>query len=72
MEQLLMKKPKQVIWNYDQGADVLYLSFGEPQKALTMDLGSGVLARYVDGKIVGFTLIGLKEVLKLRQKVSAA
>lgn len=79
------KKPKQVSWEYDEGADVLYISFGKPKKALSIDLGSGIVARYLEThrnerisgaqksskkisretkEVVGFTIIGLKRVLK--------
>lgn len=65
-EKLEMEKPKKVSWEYDAEADVLYISFGEPQPALGMDLGSGIVARYIEKsrKIVGFTIIGLRDVLK--------
>ena len=46
METLKVKKPEKVSWHYDKEADTLYLSFGKPVPALTLDLGSGVLARY--------------------------
>jgi len=66
MEKLMVEKPKQVSWEYDKEADVLYISFGKPQPALGLDLGSGIVARYLDKshKVVGFTIVGLKNVLK--------
>lgn len=65
MEKLIMERPKQVSWEYDKGADVLYISFGKPQPALSFDLGSGIIARYSkSGKVVGFTIVGLRHVLK--------
>lgn len=66
METLKMERPKEVIWDYEREADVLYISFGSPQKALTMDLGIGILARYLEktGKLVGFTIVGVSEVLQ--------
>ena len=66
MEKLMVEKPEQVSWEYDKGADVLYISFGKPQPALSLDLGSGILARYLEKshKVVGFTIVGLKNVLK--------
>jgi uncharacterized protein YuzE len=62
METLKLPPPKNVTWDYDEEADVLYLSFGEPQPALTLDLGKGVLVRYLeDGNVlVGLTLIGVR------------
>ena len=66
METLKMKKPKQVTWDYDQEADTLYISFGEPRQALTLDLGGGILAGYSDKtkEFVGFTIIGISEIIK--------
>ena len=66
MEKLMVEKPEQVSWEYDKDADVLYISFGKPQSALSLDLGSGIVARYLkkSHKVVGFTLIGLKNVLR--------
>ncbi len=65
METLKVEKPEKVQWEYDEDADVLYISFGKPKQALTMDLGSGVLARYDkdSNKMVGFTITGLKAIL---------
>ena len=69
MEELKVEKPGNVTWEYDSEADTLYISFGKPQPALTMDLGSGILMRYVEktGKIAGFTIVGLSEVLKKKE-----
>ena len=66
MEVLKMKKPGQVTWDYDKEADTLYISFGEPRPALTLDLGSGILARYLEKtkEFVGFTIIGVSQILK--------
>ncbi len=66
METLKMKKPKQVTWDYDKEADTLYISFGEPKPALTLDLGSGIFARYSEKtkEFVGFTIIGISEFIK--------
>ena len=64
-ETLKVEKPKRVDWEYDEEADVLYISFDKPKKALTMDLGSGILARYDKDsrEMVGFTITGLKAIL---------
>ncbi len=66
METLKLGKVKHVDWEYDEGADVLDISFGKPQPALSLDLGSGIVLRYTEksGEIVGFTIIGLKHVVK--------
>ena len=61
---LELKEPKErATWEYDEEADVLYISFGKPKKALSFDLGSGVVVRYAEGRIVGFTIVGLRKVL---------
>ncbi len=68
MEALKLEEPKAVNWDYDEEADVLYISFGDPEPALTLDLGEGVLARYreSDNALVGFTFIGAG--VRLRRK----
>ena len=40
------RSPRKICWEYDEDANVLYVSFGRPRKAETLDLGSGVFARY--------------------------
>jgi uncharacterized protein YuzE len=54
--------PAEVSWDYDEEADVLYLSAGEPRPAIGVDIGEGVVARYdeVSREVVGVTLIGLR------------
>ncbi len=57
------KKEENLNWDYDEEADVLYISIGEPQKALGVDIGEGEVVRYIEatGEVVGLTLIGIKE-----------
>ncbi len=57
------EKEENLSWEYDEEADVLYISLGEPQKALGLDLGDGVIVRYREdiGEVVGITIIGMKE-----------
>lgn len=68
METLKLEEPRAVNWEYDEEADVLYISFGEPEPALSLDLGEGVLARYreADNRLVGFTIIGAGSRLRSR------
>lgn len=49
--------------SYDEGADVLYISLGEPRPALGVDVGDGLIVRYIEetNEIVGVTIIGLRE-----------
>ncbi len=52
-----MKKEKITI-DYDQEADVLYLSFGEPKKAITEELGDiGVRIDERNNEVIGLTVI---------------
>lgn len=62
METLKFIESDRVSLHYDAEADVLYLSFGDPQPALGLDIGGGVIARYVEEtrQLVGFTFVGLR------------
>ena len=58
---ILEGKP-QLDWEYDEEADVLYISVGKPRPAVGVDIGEGVIVRW-DAKrkeIVGLTIIGLR------------
>lgn len=58
----ILGKPTNLTWDYDEEADVLYLSMGEPRPAIGMDIGEGVVVRYDEARkeVVGLTLIGLR------------
>jgi len=58
----ILDKPATITWDYDEEADVLYLSIGEPRPAIGMDIGEGIVVRYdeVSQEVVGLTLIGLR------------
>ncbi|HKA52218.1 MAG TPA: DUF2283 domain-containing protein [Candidatus Binatia bacterium] len=58
----VLEKPESVTWDYDEDADVLYLSIGEPQPAIGVDIGEGLIVRYDENRkeVVGLTLIGLR------------
>ncbi len=58
----ILEKPAAITWDYDEEADVLYLSIGEPRSAVGMDIGEGVVIRYDETRkeVVGVTLIGLR------------
>ncbi|MER3446992.1 MAG: hypothetical protein C4291_09185 [Candidatus Dadabacteria bacterium] len=45
-----------------EGADVLYISVGEPPMAVRTDIGEGAIVRYDEKKneVVGITIIGLR------------
>lgn len=59
----ILEKKENLNWDYDEEADVLYISIGEPCPALGVDIGEGAIVRYVEksGEVVGLTLIGVKE-----------
>ena len=58
----ILEKPAEIDWEYDEEADVLYLSIGEPRVAVGMDIGEGVVLRLDEAhkEVVGLTLIGLR------------
>lgn len=59
----ILEKPGSITWEYDEGADVLYLSMGEPQPAVSLDLGDGLVARFDEQKrqVVGLTILGFRQ-----------
>jgi len=47
--------------DYDEEADVLYLSFGEPREAKdSVEVEDGVVYRIADNEIVGITITNFK------------
>ena len=59
----ILEKKENLNWNYDEEADVLYISIGKPVKALGLDVGEGVIVRYREetGEVVGLTIVGVKQ-----------
>ncbi len=59
----ILEKKEALNWEYDEEADVLYISIGEPEKALGLDVGDGVIVRYREdlGEVVGITIMGMRE-----------
>jgi len=59
----ILEKRENLNWDYDEEADVLYISIGKPQEAIGIDIGDGAIMRYIEetGEIVGLTLLGVKE-----------
>jgi uncharacterized protein YuzE len=58
VKHLLNLPAKQFIIDYDQEADVLYISFERPQKATDSEmLDNGVLLRYRNKKLIGITIL---------------
>ena len=58
----VLEKPASVTWEYDEDADVLYVSIGEPVEALGVDIGEGAILRYYETRkeVVGLTILGLR------------
>jgi uncharacterized protein YuzE len=58
----ILERSQHVDWDYDEEADVLYLSFGKPLKAIGVDIGDGVVVRYDEKKreVVGLTVLGMR------------
>jgi len=58
----ILEKRERVDWDYDEEADILYLSIGRPRKATGVDIGRGVVVRYDEKKkeVVGLTILGLR------------
>jgi len=58
----ILEKKERVDWDYDEEADVLYLSIGKPRKATGVDIGDGVVVRYDEKKreVVGLTILGVR------------
>ncbi len=67
----ILDKIENLDWDYDEEADVLYISIGKPKKAIGIDIGDGVIVRYKEdsGEVVGLTLIGVKERLLQNLKI---
>ncbi|WP_374689761.1 DUF2283 domain-containing protein [Promineifilum sp.] len=58
----ILEKPQDLQWDYDEDADVLYLSIGDPRPAVGIDIGEGLVLRYDEAEqnVVGLTIIGLR------------
>lgn len=58
----ILESKAQLDWDYDAGADVLYVSSGEPKAALGVDIGDGIVVRYDEPSqtVVGLTITGFR------------
>ena len=59
----LTRFPSPRFWvDYDQEADVLYISFRRPQKATDSEMtNDGILLRYREDELVGITILDVSE-----------
>lgn len=55
----IAEKKEKIKWDYDAEADVLYISFGNPENAEGVDIGEGTIIRIQsDSKeIIGLTIL---------------
>ncbi len=55
------KKDEPLDWEYDDDADTLYLSFGEPRPATGLDIGEGIVVQFDERakEVVGLTIVGV-------------
>ena len=58
---LLMAPSKRIWTDYDNEADVLYISFYKPQKANDSIIEDNVIYHYRDRKLVGITVLRAAE-----------
>lgn len=58
----ILERKDRVDWEYDEEADVLYLSIGRARKATGVDIGQGVVVRFDEKKkeVVGLTILGVR------------
>jgi uncharacterized protein YuzE len=66
----ILEKKDQLDWEYDEEADVLYVSIGKPKKAIGVEIGQGVVVRYDErsDKVVGLTILGIRTRLQASLK----
>ena len=59
----LLKLPSKQMWfDFDEEADVLYVSFERPQSATDSELNeNGVLTRYRGDRLVGVTILNARK-----------
>ncbi len=58
----LLKMPSKRVWiDYDDEADVLYISFRKPQQANDSVMEDDIIYHYHDKKLVGLTVLHAKE-----------
>lgn len=57
----LLKMPSKRIWvDYDEEADVLYISFRKPQQANDSKMEDDIIYHYHDIELVGLTILHAK------------
>jgi uncharacterized protein YuzE len=58
----ILENEPRLSWDYDEEADVLYITIGQPRSAVGVDIGEGIVVRYDEKRkeVVGITVIGFK------------
>ncbi|MEW6556178.1 MAG: DUF2283 domain-containing protein [Elusimicrobiota bacterium] len=61
---------KKISISYDKMADVMYLSFGLPQKAVGEEIEDGIFARYdsVTEELIGLTVLNFSKKFDIEPK----
>ena len=69
----ILERPTSITGTYDEDADVLYLSLGEPRPAVGVDVGDGLVLRYDEARneVTGLTIVGLRQRLRRELNESA-
>ena len=65
---LLMSPSKRIWTDYDDEADVLYISFYKPQKANDSIMEDNVIYHYRDEKLVGITVLRAAETYRFNKE----
>ena len=63
MEKIRIFEGSELTRDYDEDADVLYISLESPSPAVGVDIGEGVIIRYDEarGEVVGITIVGVRQ-----------
>lgn len=58
-----MEQAKLMQLSYDETSDILYLSLGEPRRAISRELGDDIVLRLDEqtGEVVGLTVLNLSK-----------
>ena len=52
---------KKIDFDYDEEADVLYISFGKPREAKdSVEVEDGVIYRIADNEVIGITIVDFR------------
>jgi len=59
----ILERKESLDWEYDEEADVLYISLGKPEPAEGIDIGEGIIVRIKPetNEVVGLTIMGFSK-----------